>query len=96
VELEKNLNSLENFKYFSGRQGFTSPILGVLGPREVLRRRAKEQEICCYVLEGDLEIISQQHSALYTKNDFFCIEGDDSFEIHSGSAGVEYLFTFKK
>ena len=92
--MEKN-HSLASFKKALDKQGFISPMFGVLPPREILRRTASQQEIFGYVLEGDLELITDEEKLAYTKHEIFFIDGHANFEIHSGAKGVEYLFAFK-
>jgi hypothetical protein len=48
------------------------------------------------VLDGDLELKTQNTQSVYAKHEVFFIDGTENFEIHSGSSGVEYLFAFKK
>ena len=88
-------NSLESFKNSLDKQGFISPMLGTLTPLEKLRRPASHQEIFGYVLEGDLELVTDKENFAYTKHEIFFIDGNTNFEIHSGAKGVEYLFAFK-
>jgi len=93
--MKQSNTSLERFKQSLDTQGFISPMLSALPPREVLRRPPGEQEIFGMVLDGDLELKTQNTQSVYAKHEVFFIDGTENFEIHSGNSGVEYLFAFK-
>jgi hypothetical protein len=95
IQMEKNTHSLETFKASLDQQGYVSPMLSTLTPLEKLRRSASQKEIFGYVLEGELELVTQEQHFAYAKHEIFFIDGSENFEIHSGAQGVEYLFAFK-
>jgi ethanolamine utilization protein EutQ (cupin superfamily) len=78
-------NPLDKFKHSLEQQGFNSPMLTTLAP----------QEICGVVLDGELELLTNAQNTIFTKHDIFYINGGGSFEIHCGSNGAQYLFSFK-
>jgi len=88
-------SSLETFKQCLDQQGFISPMLGALKPRKTIRSFSLDQDIFGIVLQGNLEVIMDNDVQIYAKHDMFSIRGSHLFEIHSGDAGAEYLFTFK-
>lgn len=87
--------SLDIFKKSLDREGFVSPMLGTLGPHEIVRRSPSPQEIFGFVLEGEVEIILMDEQKIYGKHEIFFIDGTVVFEIHAGSKGLEYLFALK-
>ncbi|MEK0431920.1 MAG: hypothetical protein RL700_127 [Pseudomonadota bacterium] len=93
--MDKTQNPLDKFKHSLDQQGFISPMLTTLAPHEKLKRHSGHQEICGVVLDGELKLVTEAQNTTYTKHDIFFIDGSGSFEIHCGSNGAQYLFSFK-
>ena len=93
--MEMTQNPLDKFKHSLEQQGFNSPMLTTLAPHEKLKRHSSSQEIYGVVLDGELELLTNATNTIFTKHDIFIINAGGSFEIHCGSNGAQYLFSFK-
>lgn len=87
---------LRQFKQHLQEQGFVSPVLGELEPMYAVPKSTNRQEIFGLVLEGDLQVKSEDAVNTYLTGELFFISKVSHFEIQAGPLGVKYLFAFKQ